>query len=49
MDQLKNAILDNALLSAQEIIDQTMSLARMFQGRRHFNDDVTMVVLKIDA
>ncbi|MBW2185907.1 MAG: SpoIIE family protein phosphatase [Deltaproteobacteria bacterium] len=48
MDQLKNAILDSASLSAQEIIDQTMSLARMFQGRRHFNDDVTMVVLKID-
>jgi len=48
IDQLKNAILDNADRSAQEIIDQTMSLARMYQGRRHFNDDVTMVVLKID-
>ncbi|MEA3465410.1 MAG: SpoIIE family protein phosphatase [Thermodesulfobacteriota bacterium] len=48
MEQLKSAILENADLSAQEIIDNTMSLARMFQGRRHFNDDVTIVVLKID-
>ena len=46
--QLKNAIMENIDCSAQEIIDNTMSMARMFQGRRHFNDDVTIVVIKIN-
>ena len=48
MERLKAAITDNSALSAQEIIDNTMNDARMFQGRRHFNDDVTMIVLKIN-
>nr|WP_320115587.1 SpoIIE family protein phosphatase [uncultured Desulfuromonas sp.] len=49
MERLKAAIQDNKALSAQEIIDNTMNDARMFQGRRHFNDDVTMIVLKINS
>lgn len=46
LDRLKTVIVDNYHLSAEEIIDNTMSQARMFQGRRHFNDDVTMIVIK---
>ncbi len=46
IDRLKAALASNAHLSSQEIIDNIMITARMFQGRRHFNDDVTMVVCK---
>ncbi|MDY0190366.1 MAG: SpoIIE family protein phosphatase [Desulfuromonas sp.] len=48
IEQLKNAIMENISQDAQTIIDNTMTTARMFQGRRHFNDDVTMVVIKIE-
>ncbi|MCD6527318.1 MAG: SpoIIE family protein phosphatase [Desulfuromonas sp.] len=46
-DRLKSVILDNRQLGAQEIIDNTMEQARIFQGLRHFNDDVTMIIVKI--
>ena len=34
-------------LEPQEIIDRIMSQVRIFTGMRHFNDDITLVVMKI--
>ncbi len=34
-------------LSPQELIDQIMIQGRIFTGMRHFNDDVTLVVMKV--
>ncbi len=34
-------------LTPQEIIDQIMSQVRIFTGLRHFNDDITLVVMKV--
>ncbi len=48
IEQLKSAIIENITNEAQDIIDSTLIGARMFQGRRHFNDDVTMVVVKVN-
>jgi Na+/proline symporter/serine phosphatase RsbU (regulator of sigma subunit) len=48
MERFKGLIRDHHTKSSSEIIDITLEETRMFQGRRHFNDDVTMVVVKID-
>lgn len=34
-------------LEPQEIIDRIMNQVRIFTGMRHFNDDITLVVMKI--
>jgi len=34
-------------LNPQELIDQIMIQGRIFTGMRHFNDDVTLVVMKV--
>ncbi len=34
-------------LEPQELIDQIMSQGRIFTGKRHFNDDITLVVMKV--
>ncbi len=34
-------------LTPQELIDQIMAQGRIFSGMRHFNDDVTLVVMKV--
>jgi len=34
-------------LSPRELIDQIMTQGRIFTGMRHFNDDVTLVVMKV--
>ncbi len=34
-------------LSPQDIIDRIMNQVRIFTGMRHFNDDITLVVMKI--
>lgn len=49
LERLKSVIVDNRHLNAQQIIDNTMNEARLFQCRRHFNDDVTMIVLKLNG
>jgi serine phosphatase RsbU (regulator of sigma subunit) len=48
MERFKELIRDHHTKSSNEIIDVTLEETRIFQGRRHFNDDVTMVVVKID-
>jgi phosphoserine phosphatase RsbU/P len=46
--RVKNIIRDNALTSAEEILTSiTLSLAR-FRGRQEPEDDITMVVIKVD-
>ncbi|MCA1796199.1 MAG: SpoIIE family protein phosphatase, partial [Geobacteraceae bacterium] len=47
LERFKELIRDNHTKSSKGIIDITLEETRMFQGRRHFNDDVTMVVVKI--
>ncbi|MBN2644105.1 MAG: SpoIIE family protein phosphatase [Desulfuromonadaceae bacterium] len=49
LERLKNTIRDHYKNSSQDIIDITMNAARMFQGRRHFQDDVTLIVLKVNT
>ncbi len=47
MERFQGLIRDHHNKSSSEIIDITLEETRMYQGRRHFNDDVTMVVVKI--
>ena len=48
MERFEAIVRDNHAKSSAEIIDNTLEETRIFQGRRHFNDDVTIVVVKID-
>ncbi|OQY19890.1 MAG: stage II sporulation protein E [Desulfobacteraceae bacterium 4572_35.1] len=48
LERLKNAIIESIDNDSQTIIDNTLIIARMFQGQRHFVDDVTMIVVKIN-
>ncbi|MBE9485646.1 MAG: SpoIIE family protein phosphatase [Chloroflexi bacterium] len=46
-ERLGKLIQESVDLSAQELIDRIMDQVRMFTGLRHFNDDITLVVMKI--
>lgn len=46
MQRFQDLVRDHHKKSSNEIIDVTLDEIRIFQGRRHFNDDVTMVVIK---
>jgi Na+/proline symporter/serine phosphatase RsbU (regulator of sigma subunit) len=48
LERFKELIRDNSTKNSNEIINETLEETRLFQGRRHFNDDVTMVVVKIN-
>jgi len=48
MERFKELIRDHHTKNSSEIIDITLEETRIFQGRRHFNDDVTMVIVKIN-
>ncbi len=45
--RLSNLLLECGELEPQEIIDRVMDQVRIFTGMRHFNDDITMVVMKV--
>lgn len=45
--RLAKLLAECAELSPQEIIDQVMNQVRIFTGRRHFNDDITLLVMKV--
>lgn len=47
MQRFKDMIRDHHTKNSNEIINIALDETRLFQGRRHFNDDVTMVVVKI--
>lgn len=47
IDRLGKLLQESTELQPQEIIDRIMNQVRIFTGMRHFNDDITMVVMKI--
>lgn len=47
IERFKELIRDHHTKSSNEIIDITLEETRLFQGRRHFSDDVTIVVVKV--
>ena len=47
IERLGKLVEENCHLSPQELIDQIMTQGRVFTGMRHFNDDITLVVMKV--
>ena len=47
INRLKKLLQESIDLPAQELIDHIMNQVRIFTGVRHFNDDITMVVMKV--
>jgi serine phosphatase RsbU (regulator of sigma subunit) len=47
IERLSNLIQESADSPPQQIIDSIMEQVRIFTGMRHFNDDITLVVMKI--
>ncbi len=47
VERLGKLIKECGDLSPQELIDRIMNQVRIFTGLRHFNDDITLVVMKI--
>ncbi|PLX75855.1 MAG: stage II sporulation protein E [Desulfuromonas sp.] len=45
--RLMGLVQEHHLLPAQEIIESIIQQVRLFSGRHHFNDDVSLVVMKI--
>jgi serine phosphatase RsbU (regulator of sigma subunit) len=46
LERLGNLLQESGDLSPQEIIDSILNQVRIFTGMRHFNDDITLVVVK---
>ncbi len=47
MERLGNLIQEGSHLHPQELIDNVMDQVRIFTGLRHFNDDITLVIMKV--
>jgi len=47
MERLEKLLRESEGQEPQEIIDRIMNQVRMFTGMRHFNDDITMLVMKV--
>ncbi len=47
IERLGKVLEEGQDLSPQELIDKIMTQGRIFTGMRHFNDDVTLVVMKV--
>ncbi len=47
IDRLGKLLEEGCHLEPQELIDQIMTQGRLFTGMRHFNDDITLVVMKV--
>ncbi len=47
MARLQKLLRESIDLPPQELIDHIMDQVRIFTGIRHFNDDITMVVMKV--
>ena len=47
LERLTKLILESADSHPQQIIDTVMEQVRIFTGLRHFNDDITLVVMKV--
>ncbi len=47
LNRLKSILQESINMPPQELIDHIMNQVRIFTGVRHFNDDITMVVMKI--
>lgn len=46
-ERLNNLLAEGNQSTPQELIDQILTQVRLFTGYRHFNDDVTLVVMKV--
>lgn len=46
-DRLQALIDEHHHLSAKELIDQILDQIRIFTGNRHFNDDISLVIMKV--
>ena len=47
IERLEKLLEESGDLNPQELIDHIMNQVRIFTGMRHFNDDITLVALKI--
>jgi serine phosphatase RsbU (regulator of sigma subunit) len=47
IERLGKLLEEGSHLEPQELIDQIMTQGRFFTGMRHFNDDITLVVMKV--
>ena len=47
LDRLISLLEESIDMDPQELIDHIMNQVRIFTGVRHFNDDITMVVMKV--
>ena len=47
IERLGKLLEEGCHLEPQELIDQIMAQGRFFTGMRHFNDDITLVVMKV--
>ena len=47
IERLEKLLEEGCHLEPQELIDQIMTQGRFFTGMRHFNDDITLVVMKV--
>ena len=47
IDRLGKLLAESYDLAPQELIDRIMDQARIFTGMRHFNDDITLVAMKV--
>jgi len=47
IERLEKLLIEYSHLSSKELINQVMIQGRIFTGLRHFNDDITLVVMKV--
>ena len=47
IERLSRLVQECDQLSPQELIDRVMNQVRIFTGLRHFNDDISLVVMKV--
>ncbi|MCF6179756.1 MAG: SpoIIE family protein phosphatase, partial [Geopsychrobacter sp.] len=47
VDRLGKLLQEGGDMTPQELIDRIMNQVRIFTGLRHFNDDITLVVMKV--
>jgi serine phosphatase RsbU (regulator of sigma subunit) len=47
IERLEKLLEESGDLNPQELIDHIMNQVRIFTGKRHFNDDITLVAIKI--